>query len=108
MNIFSELSITADLENGKLKIKGLSKLHPDEARKAVEYAKTHKARLLKQALLDQVTTIDTRRFLSNVEFTQRYMILMRGYRSGIITEKTKDEGLMFLLNIWRPKKSERI
>lgn len=69
---------------------------------------TYKPELLRHLIIDTVTDFDTRRFLTNQEFTQRYMILMRGYRSGIINERTKDEGISCLLNIWRPKKSERI
>lgn len=41
-----ELSFFVDAETGKLKINGLSELTPEDAKKAVEYARDHKAEVI--------------------------------------------------------------
>lgn len=40
------------------------------------------------------------RLLSNEEFTERYMILMRAHRNGTIDDRLRDEGLELLLDHW--------
>jgi|LGOV01.1.fsa_nt_gb hypothetical protein len=46
-------------------------------------------------------------WLSDVEFTRRYLVLMRGYNSGTITKELVDQGLGFLLDYWNNRPIER-
>ena len=39
-------------------------------------------------------------YLNSHEFTDRYLALMKAWRNGVIDDKTKDEGLDFLLDYW--------
>jgi hypothetical protein len=45
------------------------------------------------------------RWLTDQEFSDRYMALMQAYRDGIIDEQLKDEGLKFLLDHWQHEKT---
>jgi hypothetical protein len=47
------------------------------------------------------------RWLTDQEFSDRYMALMQAYRNGIIDDQLKDEGLEFLLDHWQSGKQER-
>lgn len=62
----------------------------------------------KQAVVDLVTAnFKDGQYLSDQEFTDRYMVLMRAYRNGIIDEQMRDEGLEFLLDHWDYAKQNR-
>lgn len=75
---------------------------------------THKSELVKilqdgtppgtkQAVVEAVTT-NFEGWLSNEDFTHRYLILMKAWRNGTIDDQTRDEGLDFLLDHWKGSK----
>jgi hypothetical protein len=54
----------------------------------------------KQAVVDAIT-VGFEGWLSDQDFTRRYLILMRAWRNGVIDDQTKDQGLGFLLDHWK-------
>ncbi len=54
----------------------------------------------KQAVINAVTANFGYR-LSHEDFTRRYLILMKAWRSGVIDDQMKDQGLDFLLDHWK-------
>ena len=54
----------------------------------------------KQAVVNAIT-VGFGDWLSDEDFTRRYMILMKAWRNGIIDDQARDEGLDFLLDYWK-------
>ena len=77
---------------------------------ALEYLKRTSSTTpkIKQSIIDLVAAdFKDGRYLSDQEFTDRYMVLMRAYRDGVIDEQMRDEGLEFLLDYWDYAKQNR-
>ena len=62
----------------------------------------------KQSIIDLVAAdFKDGQYLSDQEFTDRYMVLMKAYRKGVIDEQMRVEGLEFLLDHWDYAKQNR-
>lgn len=60
----------------------------------------------KEAMIEVVAEgLPVDRWLTDQEFSDRYMALMQAHRNGVIDDQLKDKGLEFLLDHWRPDKN---
>lgn len=63
--------------------------------------------LRRQEVVQRVTTgLPLKRWLTDREFTERYLILVQAHRAGTISEEVKERGLVFLLEHWEREKTE--
>jgi hypothetical protein len=77
--------------------------------------KRHKPQVMRiintarQSIINQVTRCGSHpcRSLSDQEFTERYLILIKAWQNGVIDDRSKDEGLDFLLDHWRLNRQYR-
>lgn len=91
-----------------LKYKAPPGVMTEDLRDAIASHKTKLIRILqgrttpetKQAVVDAIT-VGFGDWLSDREFTKRYLVLMKAWRSGVIDDQTRDQGLDFLLDHWK-------
>ncbi len=63
----------------------------------------HKSEVITQITIDEVARpgAHKNRRLNDDEFTEKYLILMKAWRTGFIDTDMKDSGLDFLLGNWK-------
>ena len=105
-NLLAECSasgVTLGLKENKLVVQGRNA----SVKKLVKRIKRHKPAIMRQLVINAVAEMETDdiQYLSNIAFTDRYQKLMRAYHNNIIDTATRDEGLSFLLDLWRPEQT---
>jgi hypothetical protein len=74
-------------------------------RDLVKKIRKNKPAILRQLVVNHVVRDygdDMTKYLNHEQFTERYVYLTHAYRAGVIDASTLDQGLDFLLALWRP------